>query len=351
MKSCLSAFFSATPHFVTMSKCVVIKNCSDFNEVLPCETKKLLLSSSAVDSTDCFPIVDTFLNNVQCYTQLRMLSISIPKHHLTSVDKLVDLTSLTYLRICHNTLRWIEPISAMTQLRFLDLSCCRNIHNIEYLKPLVNLITLDLDYCPVKSLESLTNLTKLVRLSLTKVAISDWDTAMEPLTQLPRLRSLDCSRNGWIDIPKTFLRLTTLVKLNIAHQYQPYKFVTSLKNLTLNCRLETKTLATLGCLTTLESLSLNECYITEIPPDFAALIRLTHLNIEGNNLTSLPAELYRLVGLTKSPCIRCTQIRIGGLDPMYAQWSDIRQHLFCTNATQSRWSIDVIRVVNSLDQQ
>lgn len=216
----------------------------------------------------------------------------------------------------------LEALETLTHLTSLSLAWCIDVTNIEPLRALTQLKSLNLSACNVESVEPLRALAKLESLSL---ALCHRVTSLEPLCALSHLNSLDLSR--WKSVTAI----------------EPVRVLTQLTSLSLAECIDITSLELLEALTQLESLNLARCLrVTSLNP-LRALTKLKSLNLAQcrrvNNLNPLRA-LARLESLSLARCQRVTS-----LEPLRAL-----SHL--TSLDLSRWknatTLDAVRMLTKL---
>ena len=125
-------------------------------------------------------------------------------NHLSKIEGLASLTSLTRLNLSDNQISKLEGLASLTSLRWLYL-WGNQISNLEGLASLTSLTTLSLSYNQISNLEGLASLTSLMALDLSSNQLSNFK-GLERLTSL-RLLSL---RNNQLSNLNGLASLTSL---------------------------------------------------------------------------------------------------------------------------------------------
>lgn len=192
--------------------------------------------------------------------ELNIYSLRVNTEELAVIGSLPALEKLT-LSGC--SLSTAEPLSGLTQLRYLDLSY-NTIGNLTPLVGMTQLTELYLQHCAVSGLDALAGLSELQTLNLSYNAVAD----VTPLASLKSLFRLNLSNN----------RLTSL---------DPLGNLTALSELDASHNSLTQVTALVGCIG-LKELDLSSNQLTDVL-ELGTLTGLQTLRLATNQITQLPA--------------------------------------------------------------
>ena len=191
-------------------------------------------------------------------------------NQITDISELNKMNNIEALDISQNKITDISIISNMVNLRFLFLGCdgienktgsrhsTNKITNLQPLKPLINMQTLEIDGLDINDISSLENMSKLNTLDLRSNNIED----ITVLSKLKNIKSLSIERNKNIKDFQPISSLGNLTKLSLGN-------------------MEIKNIDFLSNLTNIETLNLSFNDITDIN-SLANMSNLKELSI-GNN--------------------------------------------------------------------
>lgn len=195
------------------------------------------------ESTDLTPLskltklttIDTYGSKLTDYKpleglkQLESLRIgsTLDESKITDINFLKNLTNLTSIDLFNNKINNIEPLKNLTNLKSLNLSQ-NEILDITSLTNLTKLTELYLSTNSIENLEPLTKLINLTKLNLSTNSIAN----LEPLTNLTNLTNLNLFRNNITNV-EALSKLINLKELDISYNKQltditPVKFVPKL---------------------------------------------------------------------------------------------------------------------------
>ena len=259
--------------YLDLGECSGITNIEDLARL---DSLRALDLSNTIGLTDLRPL-----------KQLQQLDdLDLRGSPASDISALRRLQSLTTLRLdgCQN-LRSIEPLYLLTNLtdlsltectalvelagfahaieltRFLDLSGCTSLSDLEPIRPLTRLEHLDLSRCTsVRSIAPVSSLANLAKLDLFRCSqITD----LSPLTELEELTSLNLSRCTGVS------------------DFSLLASTKSLRVLKLNNCPQLGSVKDLAKIETLNYLSLSGCMnITDLQP-LESLSNLTYLDVSG----------------------------------------------------------------------
>ncbi|CAJ1937486.1 unnamed protein product [Cylindrotheca closterium] len=128
-------------------------------------------------------------------------------------------------------------------------------------------------------------------------------TALDMLSTLPLLTSLDMSDGVLSSIPSQITKLKSLTKLNLNENrltsLSAIGSLTSLEDLNLNGNGLMSLPSEIGSLTSLTNLDLHYNDFPTLPSEIGSLTLITNLNVGETLLMSLPTEIGRLTSLTR----------------------------------------------------
>lgn len=208
-------------------------------------------------------------------------------NNIFDVGFMASLRSLELLKIHTQGQISFAPLSALSNLKYLDLSFYNNYYNqnnYEALSQLTSLLQLDLSYSWIKETEFLRPLTKLTHLNLGTNQLSD----CTPLAALTELIYLDLY--GYYG--------QTSDKLIKLKDISPLQNCTKLSYLHINHH-EIEDISSLNSLTSLHELHIDHNLLKDISA-LAQCKALQRLNISDNAITDLVplAELDNLIELS-----------------------------------------------------
>jgi internalin A len=131
------------------------------------------------------PALDV-LETIPDYMKRRWTSAVLTGTEVVNLEPLKNLTALTSLDLLDTPVANLEPLRSLTDLTWLDLMKTQ-VANLEPLKGLTALTSLNLSETPVADLEPLKGLTALTSLGLMNTPVAN----LEPLKGLTALTSLD----------------------------------------------------------------------------------------------------------------------------------------------------------------
>lgn len=133
--------------------------------------------------------------------------LSLADCGLSTISDLANAPGLTHLDLSNNTIRNLDPLSAMTTLTSLDLTN-NAVSKVDALGMLVNLDTLILNYNAVTSMEPLGGCIKLSHLEADHNEIS----RLDGVAHLPMLThlSVDSNKLSGVDVLREAVALTNL---------------------------------------------------------------------------------------------------------------------------------------------
>ena len=246
--------------------------------------------------------------------------------------RLPNLSSLAFALPAEKKVTNLEPLKGLTALQTLDLTATK-VANLEPLKGLTALQTLDLRGTPVANLEPLKGLTALQRLDLggTRVA------TLEPLKGLTALQWLGL-RGTRVANLEPLKGLTALQSLGLGGTpvatLEPLKGLTALQWLDLRGT-PVANLEPLKGLTALPTLVLGGTPVATLEP-LKGLTALQRLDLGGTRV----ANLEPLKGLTALQKLDLGGTPVTSLEPIYdlpnltVLYSSLDLHLFNQYRTQ-----------------
>lgn len=192
----------------------------------------------------------------------------------------------------------------------LSLSHCTQLTNVDELKGLTALRSLDLSSTEVDSVAALTRLSTLQTLNLRETKI--WD--IEPLTGLTALQSLDVSSTQIDDI-EPLRRLSALQTLNLSGtrvgKLEALRSLATLKSLDLGMMQRVESFEPVKGLTALHALNLGYSNVRTLE-FLRGLTALQDLGLNGINIGSLEV----LNGLTALQSLSLTDSKFETLEPL-----------------------------------
>jgi Leucine-rich repeat (LRR) protein len=207
----------------------------------------------------------SFLSIFSLLTQLpplQSLDLSMTEV-VDNLEPLKGLTALQSLNLNQTKVDNLEPLKGLTALRSLNLSSTQ-VDNLEPLKGLTALQSLDLRSTKVDNLEPLKGFTALQSLDLRSTKVDN----LEPLKDLTALRSLDLSSTK-VDNLEPLKGLTALQSLYLSvtkvDNLEPLKGLTALQSLYLRST-KVDNLEPLKGLTALQSLDLSVTQVDNLEP-------------------------------------------------------------------------------------
>jgi len=132
------------------------------------------------------------------------------RNQISDIDHLKELQNLTSLDLSNNQISDIDHLKELQNLTSLNLSI-NQISDIDHLKELQNLTSLNLSFNQISDIDHLKELQNLTSLDLRSNQISDIDH----LKELQNLTSLDLSNNQILDIDH-LKELQNLSSLNLS---------------------------------------------------------------------------------------------------------------------------------------
>lgn len=264
---------------------------------------------------------------------------------LTDITPLSTLTKLTYLSIgrAGANLINLDALKNLVHLRTLDLTNCE-IKNIDALENLVSLEYLDIEDCGIKDISVLKTLTHLKVLKLDGNKIKNID----PLVGLTQMEELSLAWTGITDINP----LATLINLKILRlNYNDFSDLTSLSNLIKleklclgNNRLDNKELIPISNLTNLKELELDNNAIVNLDP-FKNLVNLKRLGLYNNPTNNIDAIKYlsnlKYLDLTKNKLSNLDAIESSPITDIAVSSQILYQSVKIPNTTITTQEVDL----------
>lgn len=239
--------------------------------------------------------------------------------YLTAMDDSIsEWSELTNLSVLHfnsgldalsvSRLGNLEPLKGLTHLVTLDLSNTQ-VSSLEPLKGLIKLTSLDLNSSQVSNLEPLKGLTNLSRLNLNFTQVSN----LEPLRSLTNLSKLDL-RGTKVSNLAPLKDLTHLSELDFnstpVTNLEPVTGLTNLSTLDLRGT-QVSNLEPLKGLTNLSRLDLNSPQVSNLEP-LKSLTNLSRLDLSGTQVSSVES----LRGLTNLSTLGLSGTQVSNLEPL-----------------------------------
>jgi Leucine-rich repeat (LRR) protein len=165
----------------------------------------------------------TFLRFFPCLTELNLLGCG---NLNGSYREISQLTSLTNLNLCSTPIT-TKYIKSLTKLRQLSVSRCDITKAMRYIVRLPCLRELSLSGTNIDGIVNISRITTLESLKLYRMFVNDRDIpdkdvtfpALDFLSGLSRLRTLDLSNNYLIFYVKPIARMDSLTELNLEWCY------------------------------------------------------------------------------------------------------------------------------------
>ena len=183
------------------------------------------------------------LDPLSAMTTLQEINLS--GNAVTDVKALNSLPSLEKLVVSYNMLTTLEPLGSCAKLSWIEADH-NDITTLKGIQKLPLLSHLSVDYNELTSIERLRECTELVNLSIASNEITD----LEPISKLTKLEILDFSSNKVEKLPKwpkdaslttidgSYNQLTSIDSLknqqNLAYVYMDYNLLTSVDALADN---------------------------------------------------------------------------------------------------------------------
>ncbi len=227
---------------------------------------------------------------------------------VADIEPLKGLTALQTLDLSFTRVADIEPLKGLTALQTLYLSSTQ-IADIEPLKGLKALQTLDLSSTQIADIVPLKGLTTLKWLDLSSKQVAD----IEPLKGLTALKWLDLSSTQVADI-ETLKGLTALKWLDLSStqvaDIEPLKGLTALQTLDLSST-QIAEIEPLKGLTALQTLYLSSTQVADIEP----LKELTALQTLDLSSTEVP-DIRPLKGLSTLQTLDLSHTQVADIKPL-----------------------------------
>jgi internalin A len=210
-------------------------------------------------------------------------AISLKAAGIVDLEPLRGLINLTSLDLSWNPISNVEPLRGLINLTSLGLRS-NQISTVEPLRGLINLTSLDLNANRISNVEPLQGLINLRALDLFGNQISN----VEPLRGLIHLTSLELSSNEISNVEplRGLVNLESLdLKANLISDVEPLQGLINLTSLELSSN-EISNVDSLRGLVNLESLDLSSNQIGNVGP-LQGLINLKSLILSQNQISNV----------------------------------------------------------------
>ena len=208
--------------------------------------------------------------------------------------------NLSYCRQLHD----LQPLAALTALQSLDLSYCEQLQDLQPLAALTALRSLDAFGCELQDLQPLAALTALQSLNLVSYRpLQD----LQPLAALTALQSLVLGGGQLQDLQPlaTLTALQSLSLLSCGQDLQPLAALKALQSLNLSGCEQLQDLQPLAALTALQSLNLSYCRQLQDLQPLAALTALQSLDLSYCEQLQDLQPLAALTALRRLDALGC----------------------------------------------